>query len=724
MLVTLFNNHTPNIQKITTQDQKSTIYLNKNYPNEAQLFFNQKNHSLAKNLKEYTSPEKIQTDIIIHDNQKVLDIIPYLNLHINQDIQITVQEFSFNSDSDYITLKLQTPQMGLVNLSDLKIIYNQKEITNNFQISSPHLKNSDILLFNQNLELTIQKNFNIQSQFQISYKDQLIIDFCTENKQQCQFQDLAKHHSIKHKQGKWIYLNPNKVPQNTPQANIQFKLNKNSDNSYNINILPSFPTSVYQITQQSLLINQKPLDTNKDINLTDNIQDAIFQYQDNLSNQYQVNITEDLKKFQTQMLNLIQNIQDPLQAIIANQTTNNQKNTNNQQQSSDPDSNTNPDPTPKTQTAENNTTKAELTCPGTITIHSLLPQPKAGKKEIVILKNLANTTFNLEHCELKDQKNNLISLPKTINKLETLHIESNNILNNSGDTIYLIDKHKQEILDSCEYNANQVAENQYISCNQAQTANNNPDIKVQNPEQPNTDTDTNTETKKDQTPPETNTKVTPEIATTQKAQPHTNINIKITEVMANPIGSDKNQEWIEVQNQGSEEFHNNLTLKTNQRQETLTLKLKPQEIVVINPQNTLRNTDLKITLLYQGQTLDSAQISKSLEGESFVSHKDNFISTKYVSKGEINPEIQKLKCKITEINLNLNSFICNQQDFFYKEITNLTKDQVEIEYIFYNQQNNVLKIIQSTDTPLINYQNAGFTILSIGSLLLMHKLVI
>ena len=118
--------------------------------------------------------------------------------------------------------------------------------------------------------------------------------------------------------------------------------------------------------------------------------------------------------------------------------------------------------------------------------------------------------------------------------------------------------------------------------------------------------------------------------------------LKITEVFANPSGSDKNKEFIEIHNYGSQSINlENISLTVNSKSLKLSGRLPANAYQAITT-TAVPNAKATIQLVYQNKVLSKITYSQTLENYSLIKHKDTWYQSSIVSKGGANPLIIEL----------------------------------------------------------------------------------
>lgn len=680
------------IQEININDNLTEIQFKED--TQAKLTLKYNNKSIENiNQKKLTLSEPINTNLEVYENHNLIFYLSYLEFLFDENPDLEINSFSFNSNHDHINIKNTSSKIGILNLDQLKILYNDTEIDKTFEIEGNYLQKENYIIFDKELNLTLSKNFKQESKIEIFYKDKKIDSICNLKDQNCNFSNLIKDLIYKKIFNRWeIYNQQNKIDQEQPLIEIDQENQK-----IQISVKSQQDQYTYKIINLEI-DNQTQIENQIDINL--NFDQIVLNLIDNLGNQSKINLTSTIKAEQNKYQE-VQSYQQEIQTLNQN-ITNLKSNFLNQ-----PDTNQT-DNSKQDQISEENTQEIletpiqnPIPCNNKLKILKINPQ-NSENQEYIILKNQLNSKLELNNCKIIDHKQNQISLPSTINPNQELQIFSKNILNNDQDQIFLIDTLSNQQIDECTYKINKFNQYQEIICNLEIT----PEKNLSTPEVELISDTLNTQ----------------DLSETLYTQESSNINyihensILITEINANPIGTDKNNEWIEIYNPG-QDFNGKISIKINDEIEIFNINIKKQAYQILNPKKALTNSNLKIELNNQVIT-----IKNSKENESYALINQAFEPTKFITLGESNPSKETLECKIQEINLNTNEFTCNQMLFLNQNPINIKINQdIEVKYLKTKDQNIVLEII-NTKENFINLKNTSFTILSILSLIFMHKI--
>ena len=628
---------------------------------------------------------------------------------IDQNPKIQIHKFSFNSENDYVEIQLKTQNIGYLDLNKFMIIYNGQETNQDLRFEGIFIKDKNYIFFKHDLSIKLFKNFKQESKVKIFYQDILQDEICNLNSKECKFINLPKNIFIEKNNENWKLI---KDKYFINYKKPEFKL-INKDNFIEIQTLQKDPYLKYRIDEIS--INNK---SNKSliINLKENINSVLINYTDNLSNNYSEDISnrvikekiryEEIKKFE-------ENIQDLKNKFEVNLIEKNLLNKNIEKQKEVTKQTTDKEQEKNESTEEIksiNNHKETAKCSKELFIYKVNPNT-IEKTEYILIKNQKNNEINLTGCKLKDEKNNQIEIPSETKNFKEIKIESKNILNNDKDTVELLDKNTNQKISVCKYEVNTKNKYKEITCINEE----NKEIIESNDKAKESQKQIIiVNNQKIESPEQNNQKnLTNEINNNHK--------IKITEINANPKGKDKNNEWIELFNEG-EDFSGIIKLKINSKYEEHFIDINKGEYKIINPKNTLTNTQLEILL--DGKNSKIIKLNNSLENKSYSLINNVFKQTDFISKSQKNPSEQTTECKIQEVNLNTNIFKCNNVDFISEKNHDIKiNDNVKINYIKYNNQNFSKEIIK-VKVKKLSFKNTGFTILSILSLVFMHKISI
>ena len=628
---------------------------------------------------------------------------------IDQNPKIQIHKFSFNSENDYVEIQLKTQNIGYLDLNKFMIIYNGQETNQDLRFEGIFIKDKNYIFFKHDLSIKLFKNFKQESKVKIFYQDILQDEICNLNSKECKFINLPKNIFIEKNNENWKLI---KDKYFINYKKPEFKL-INKDNFIEIQTLQKDPYLKYRIDEIS--INNK---SNKSliINLKENINSVLINYTDNLSNNYSEDISnrvikekiryEEIKKFE-------ENIQDLKNKFEVNLIEKNLLNKNIEKQKEVTKQTTDKEQEKNESTEEIksiNNHKETAKCSKELFIYKVNPNT-IEKTEYILIKNQKNNEINLTGCKLKDEKNNQIEIPSETKNFKEIKIESKNILNNDKDTVELLDMNTNQKISVCKYKVNTKNKYKEITCINEE----NKEIIESNDKAKESQKQIiMVNNQKIESPEQNNQKnLTNEINNNHK--------IKITEINANPKGKDKDNEWIELFNEG-EDFSGIIKLKINSKYEEHFIDINKGEYKIINPKNTLTNTQLEILL--DGKNSKIIKLNNSLENKSYSLINNVFKQTDFISKSQKNPSEQTTECKIQEVNLNTNIFKCNNVDFISEKNHDIKiNDNVKINYIKYNNQNFSKEIIK-VKVKKLSFKNTGFTILSILSLVFMHKISI
>ncbi|MBT5347111.1 hypothetical protein HOL52_04530 [bacterium] len=680
-----------------------------------------------------------KSDLNITNQEEITDQSiekPNINAAINQNPEIKIKKFSFNSDRDYLNLEIKTKNFGFIDISKLKIIYNETKLDQDYIYEGEYIKDENNILYKKNITIKIHKNFKQESNIQIYYSDILMDQVCNQKVRVCKFNQLPKNIFLEREKDLWFLLKANKKV-TTIKPKLEIILNQSA---IEIKIIQKDPYLKFEIDK--IFINN--IIKEGKININDEINSLEIQYKDNLSNLYRENITElinkekikytELENLKKEIKNLNEKIKNDLEAKeIQKELNNNQLKTekknlnelkNNQLITGKKtlDALVSNELKTEKETQEENTKKNKTnpSCSSKLNLEKINPNNK-NKTEYVIIYNSSTENINLEGCILIDNKNNQIKLPEKINNLQRIKVYSKNILNNDYDKIKLIEKNSNKNISECEYKINSTNRYQEISCDTLEIENNK-NLNLVNQETLKKEKSKinflNTENT-EETIQEISNDGTSNQNKNEYEKPNLNHNIIITEINANPEGKDKNKEWIELLNKG-ENFKGVIEIQINGKKELHKIEIERNQYLTLEPKNILTNSKMEINIIGSEQNLIIT--NNALEKHSYALINNQFQQTELISKTKKNPIKENLECTITNINLNTNRLECKDITFFIESNMNIKEnDKVKINYIKLDNHYYAEEIIKINEKKL-NLKNTGFTILSISSLIFMHKI--
>tara|TARA_Y100001970_G_C14225371_1_gene855305 strand:- start:156 stop:2159 length:2004 start_codon:yes stop_codon:yes gene_type:complete len=630
---------------------------------------------------------------------------------IDQNPKIHINKFSFNSENDYIEILVKTSIIGYLDLNKFKIIYNEAESNQDLRFEGVFIKDKNHIFFKENLSIKLIKNFKQESKIKIFYQDAIKDEICNLNLKECKFRNLPKDIFIERNDEKWILTKDKDLLNNQKP---DFKLIK-KENFLEIQTLQKDQNLKYKIEEIS--INDQSINSPR-INLEENINSVSINYSDNLSNTYIKDISDRVKeekiryeefiKYEKKIKDLNNKFQVNLkEKEFLNKKIQEQKVAITETKQTKYKKQEKYEGTDESQVEKDH--KESIKCSKELIIYKVNPNTNE-KTEYVIIKNQKNNEINLTGCILKDEKDNQIEIPSEFKNLKEIKIESKNILNNDKDTIELLDKNTNQKISICKYQVNTKNKHKEITCT------NESDKQI---------TELKDEVKESEKKSIISNQKIDSPNTKSQKQITNGINnshkIKITEINANPKGKDKNNEWLEIFNEG-EDYNGIIKLKINSKYEEHYININKGEYKIIKPENTLTNTKLEILL--EGENSNPIKLNNSLENQSYSLINNEFKQSEFISKSQKNPSEENMQCAIQEINYNTNIFKCDNINFISDKNQDIKiNDTVKINYLKYDNQNFAKEIIKVKEKK-VSFKNTGFTILSILSLVFMHKISI
>ncbi|MBT6293383.1 hypothetical protein HOJ01_01085, partial [bacterium] len=232
-----------------------------------------------------------KSDLNITNQEEITDQSiekPNINAAINQNPEIKIKKFSFNSDRDYLNLEIKTKNFGFIDISKLKIIYNETKLDQDYIYEGEYIKDENNILYKKNITIKIHKNFKQESNIQIYYSDILMDQVCNQKVRVCKFNQLPKNIFLEREKDLWFLLKANKKV-TTIKPKLEIILNQSA---IEIKIIQKDPYLKFEIDK--IFINN--IIKEGKININDEINSLEIQYKDNLSNLYRENITELINK--------------------------------------------------------------------------------------------------------------------------------------------------------------------------------------------------------------------------------------------------------------------------------------------------------------------------------------------------------------------------------------------------------------------------------------------
>jgi len=703
-MLIIFNINFASANNLYTQTNKNQHEFNfENHElSEIKIHFNQKIINPIENKT--TIKEEIKTDLIVYKNDFILFKKNFLEFLINKNNKIQIESFSFNSNNDFLKLTIKSNGIGFIELDKLNIKYNDQNLEKDFEIIGSHLIQNKNIFFKDQIELKILKNFKQDSQIEIYYENKKIDEICTIKRQNCNFSNLPKNTIVEKKEDKWIIKNENG---STVLNEPKIKLVKNQNQV----LIDIHKNETFEYSLKKILIDNK-IQENSKINLDNEFESLEIEIIDNLSNNFKINISEKIKALKKEYRQ-IKEYQDEIQEL------------NSKLENTEQDQRTNIPSIENSFEVEKSVEKTTIPeekevekfeCSNDLKITKLNPNTQE-KQEYIFIKNQSQKIINLESCELLDSKENNIQLPAEINGYQEIKISSKNILNNDKDSIKLINKTNKETIDSCAYQINKENIYQEILCEEKNvnleisTNNLDSNLVTQNSSQKTID---NSQIKTQIEKENQTIDVDPKIKLKEN-------DIFISEVNANPEGTDKGFEWIELVNKG-DDYKGIIQIKINEKLEEHFVNIKEDEYIILTPKSNLRNSDLSIELVKPMEENQTLIIAESREGESYSEINNEFQLTNMITKGIENPISKSIECEINKYNRNTNQISCGESIFTLNQTSEFKEGElVDIQYYEIEDKNLINEIIKKTEKT-ISIKNASFTILSLLSLVFMHRI--
>lgn len=324
-------------------------------------------------------------------------------------------------------------------------------------------------------------------------------------------------------------------------------------------------------------------------------------------------------------------------------------------------------------------------------IQSFMPNPVGTDtgNEIITIVNSHTESINLMGWQLDDgpEGSKPYAFPNlTLTSNETYEI-SNELskisLNNDSDSVRLINPNG-EIIETAEY---------------ANAKEGDIFIKINDKWEPQQQDDSSTVTLSAENTPTTKTKTAGTTTTISQKNGTSNPNLRITEIMPNPKGTDSGAEWIEIYNPTSNQTPlENWTLKINTKTFNFTNEIVPPNSftkIIIN-KGSLPNESAELFLLdFKENLIDHIKYDKSQEGKSYSLINNEFTWTDNLTPGAQNPQIIKLAGKLIDIQSETQTFkIVNDAnkeiEVFYTEKININPNSyLELE-VFENEDKYIL----------------------------------
>ena len=294
-------------------------------------------------------------------------------------------------------------------------------------------------------------------------------------------------------------------------------------------------------------------------------------------------------------------------------------------------------------TNEVNKDKTVIIQEGMLRIESVMAN---SENEHINLKNHSNQNLSLNGLYLKDKTqtkhfiNDVDLLPSSSAKIANLKFQ----INNSNEKIFLYNQQDQ-LIDTFEIQ-NSVKDTLQTKKLLIDTSKTSDQTSILNNESNlietlQTSNENNTEKKQESQPasktqtPTHNQEVrnhsneTNTIDSSNASMTHETINsIQLSEIFANPKGSDTNKEYVEIFNNSDLEVAlNQYTLKVNKKSNQLNGSIGPKEFKTIYGIN-VTNTNATVALNYNSQLLEKHSYQEAKEDFAFIKINNQWVQTK------------------------------------------------------------------------------------------------
>lgn len=403
-----------------------------------------------------------------------------------------------------------------------------------------------------------------------------------------------------------------------------------------------------------------------------------------------------------------------------------------QQQASPTNTESNTIQQPLENTTESPETTNPTPQPGELKIIEVMAN---SSNEYIVLQNTSNKSLGLGQTYLTDKTQtkhkleNVVLEANAIIKIETLKFQ----INNSNEIIYLFNKDNQLleefiIIDSTPEtpitNSNQQVLNDQTDQLQEELNTNQQANTFETSNSDNTEADPtintiNTKQETQQEPVELPDSLKIEVG-----------DLLITEIYANPVGTDKGQEFIEIYNNSESNIVlDQLNLQINTKTYQLSGDISPDQFVVIK-QFPVTNSQTTLKLIAGETIIDQVSYASSSEGKSLIKINDSWYQTTQPSPEAENGTIEVYT---GSIDVTDTTIIFNDQNLNIEGFTlELGKyENAKIEYLKTNQGDqteiiNISDLKKTTTTEESQNENqtltSGIGLLSMASLGVLYSL--
>ena len=207
---------------------------------------------------------------------------------------------------------------------------------------------------------------------------------------------------------------------------------------------------------------------------------------------------------------------------------------------------------------------------------------------------------------------------------------------------------------------------------------------------------------------------------------HETINsIQLSEIFANPKGSDTDKEYIEIFNNSDLEIAlNQYTLKVNKKNNQLSGYIGPKEYKTIYGIN-VTNTNATVGLHYNSQLLEKHTYQEAKEDFAFIKINNQWVQTKIKSPNTANGEVVKYSGPAEVINGKIN-FENISMTLENHKIVDGVYSQIKLDILKLTDQSSILTIqnmqLETESREEDNQTNSTDTLTSSMGLLSMASL--
>ena len=399
-----------------------------------------------------------------------------------------------------------------------------------------------------------------------------------------------------------------------------------------------------------------------------------------------------------------------------------------QQQSSETNTESNTIQQPSEKETDSPETTNPTPQPGELKIIEVMAN---SSNEYIVLQNTSNKPLGLGQTYLTDKTQTKHKLGNTLLEAnDTIKIESLKFqINNNDEIIYLFNKDNQLleefiIIDSNPEipitNSNQQNLNNQID--QIQKESNTTQQAISNSDNTAADPQINAENTKQETQQEP---IEPPDSSEIEVG-----DLLITEIYANPVGTDKGQEFIEIYNNSESNIVlDQITLQINTKTYQLSGEISADQFVVIK-QFPVTNSQTTLKIIAGETIIDQASYASSSEGKSLIKIHDSWYQTTQPSPEAENGtiDIYTGSIEVTDTTIIFNDQNLNIEGFTLE----LGKyENAKIEYLKTNQGDqteiiNISDLKKTTTTEESQNENqtltSGIGLLSMASLGVLYSL--